>query len=244
MAVKGSVHYPMKLVPHRPLQQAMRTGLLVTGVIVGLIGSYYAGVYSVRQAEISAVQSIAGEHQQVIDKYKQDITKLQTNAEVDRQTIEQMRKVVATQKAQLASADRDLHVYKDLLSPNVKTNPLGISVGTFTATPLAEAGHFSYKVVVQKLSTKEVDFSGVLDIKIIGQQEGKEKQLLLSEVSPQLTTASIPLTFKYFQNAEGEIQLPADFTPHAVELTVKADKSDSSLVTTQLDWLVSSLELN
>jgi hypothetical protein len=144
----------------------------------------------------------------------------------------------------MSASERDLRVYKDLLSPNAKTNPLGLSFGVFTVSPLKETGHFNYSLMVQKLSTKDADFSGFLEFRIIGQQGGKSLQLSLYQVSSQVTVPSIPLNFKYFQTLEGDLTLPIGFVPQTVELVVKPkDKKSPALVSAELDWPTADFKL-
>ncbi|GGY81168.1 hypothetical protein GCM10011613_27780 [Cellvibrio zantedeschiae] len=243
MAVKGSKVTPMRIIPHSPLARALRVGLLLLVFVLSVYASYLFGIHSIEQKYQAQENSHNNQQEQATNKLTQELTQLRTSAEIDRQSMEDLRQVVMTQKAQLNASERDLKVYKDLLSPSVKTNPLGISFGVFTVLPLKEKGHFSYSLTVQKLSTKETDFAGSLEFRIIGQQGGKSLQLSLYQVSSQVTAPSIPLNFKYFQTLEGDMTLPADFTPQSVELVVKAmDKKAPPLITAELDWPVSVFE--
>jgi hypothetical protein len=114
---------------------------------------------------------------------------------------------------------------------------LGISFGVFTVFPLKEVGHFNYSLTVQKLATREVDFSGFLEFRIVGKQGEKSLQLSLYQVSTQVTAPSIPLNLKYFQTLQGDLTLPADFVPQTVELVVKTT-DQKTLVSAELDWPV------
>ena len=228
MAVKGSINHPMRIIPHRPLTRYLRLlALLMVCASCFFIGFFYAQRLQ---------QSVEDNKHQEQQNLVQELSALHTNAEVDRQTIEDMRQLVMTQKAQMAASERFLRVYKELLASGAKLNPLGVSFGLFTVFPLAEKGHFSFKLVVQKLSTQEADFIGSLGFKVIGQQAGKSAELSLYQISTQATSATIPLNLKYFQVLEGELQLPLDFLPKTVELVVKA--GDKTVIETQLEWPV------
>jgi len=243
VAVKGSKVTPMRVIPHSPMASAIRWIVLVLVFAACLPVSYFWGVY-VTTKKYKTLEDKQGEQQeQATAVLSQQLTQLRTSAEIDRQSMEDLRQLVMTQKAQLNASERDLKVYKDLLSPSVKTNPLGISFGVFTVLPLPEKGHFNYSLTVQKLSTKETDFAGSLEFRIIGQQGGKSLQLSLYQVSSQVTVPSIPLNFKYFQTLEGDMTLPVDFVPQNVELVVKTmDKKAPPLVTAELDWPVSAFK--
>lgn len=237
MAVKGSKFTAMRVIPHSPRARLVRYGIIIVLFAVALPAAYFAGVYQVRETQKAQEGDQAQQHQQAIAAYAQQLTLLRTTAEVDRQTIEDLRQQVMDQRAQLAASERDLRVYKDLLSPGAKTNPQGISFGVFTVTPLPEVGHFKYSLTVQKLSAKEGDFTGNLEFRVVGQQGDKTLQLSLYQVSAQVTAPSIPLGFKYFQTLDGDMTLPQDFAPQTVELVVKTnDHKPVPLVETQLEW--------
>lgn len=235
----------MRVIPHSPFANAMRWVVVVLVFVACLPASYFLGAY-VTHGKYKSQENKQGEQQeQATAALTQQLTQLHTSAEIDRQSMEDLRQLVMTQKAQLNASERDLKVYKDLLSPSVKTNPLGVSFGVFSVLPLKEPGHFNYSLTVQKLSTKESDFAGSLEFRIIGQQGGKSLQLSLYQVSSQVTVPSIPLNFKYFQTFEGDMTLPIDFIPQNVELVVKAmDKKAPPLVTAELDWPVSVFKPN
>lgn len=241
MAVKGSKVKPMRVIPHSPLASAMRWLLLLLAFVSCAIAAYFVGIHLTQEKYLSLEANLGARQEQTTSELSRQLAQLRTSAEVDRQSMEDLRQLVMTQKAQISASERDLRVYKDLLSPSVKTNPLGISFGVFTVVPLKETGQFNYSLTIQKLSTKETDFAGTLEFRIIGQQGGESLQLSLYQVSSQVTDPSIPLNFKYFQTLGGDMKLPPDFVPKSVELVVKTlDKKAVPLVTAELDWPASS----
>lgn len=243
MAVKGTKFVPMRVTPHSPRATWLRFGGLLLAFGISLPASYFAGAYWVEAQHSATANTQDQAHEKVVAALTQELTQLRTGVEVDRQSMEELRQLVMTQKAQLHAAERDLRVYKDLLSPGAKSNPLGISFGVFSVLPLPEAGHFSYSLTVQKLATKEVDFSGFLEFRIIGQQGDKSLQLSLYQVSAQVSAPSIPLNFKYFHTLQGELLLPDGFVPQSVELVVKAsDQKTPPLVAAELDWPISAFK--
>ncbi len=237
MAVKGSKFTPMQVVPYSPRDAFLRVFALVLAVVI----SFFVGAYWAQQQQKSHDNNLEQEHQKVVAGLSQELTELRTGVDVDRQSMEDLRQLVMTQKAQLNASERDLRVYKDLLAPGAKNNPMGISLGVFTVTPVKEPGHFNYSLTVQKLATKEADFSGFLEFRIIGQQAGKSLQLSLYQVSSQVTEPSIPVSFKYFHTLEGELTLPQDFVPQTVELVVETAEK-KSIIATELDWPMSSFK--
>ena len=234
----------MRITPHNPSAKIVRILVLLLVFIACAVASYFAGFYQINRQQAAQTHQQETQQQKATNELSQELAQLRTSVDIDRQTIEDLRQLVMTQKAQMSASERDLRVYKDLLSPNAKTNPLGLSFGVFTVSPLKEVGHFNYSLMVQKLSTKDADFSGFLEFRIIGQQGGKSLQLSLYQVSSQVTVPSIPLSFKYFQTLEGDLTLPIGFVPQTVELVVKSkDKKSSPLVSVELDWPTADFKL-
>ena len=239
MAVKGSIHHSMRVIPHRPYARLITILAAAAIFLVSLPVAYFAGFYMAHRDNENAGLVEARRQEQAVKELSQELTRLRIDAEVNHQTVEELRQMAMTQKAQLSSSERALLVYKELLSPGAKTNPLGVSFGAFTVFPTKESGHFTYKLIVQKLSARETTFTGNLEFRILGQQAGKQARFTLDQVSSQITTSSVPLNLKYFQTIEGDMQLPADFTPQTVELEVKPDDKSSSIVESQLEWPIS-----
>ncbi len=243
MTVKGSKHTYMRLMPHNPRAHAVRVILFIGGFVSSILVSYLLGVYWTEHQQFSESNKSESAQQKAANELSQQLTELRTMSEVDRQSIEELRQLVMTQKAQLNAAERDLRVYKELLTPGAKSNPMGISIGVFNLSPLPESGRFNYNLTVQKLAARDGDFSGVLEIKIKGQQAGESAQLTLDQVSTQAGAPSIPLSFKYFQTLEGDLNLPSGFVPQTVELVIKnSENRTSPLVTAELDWPVSAVK--
>jgi Na+-translocating ferredoxin:NAD+ oxidoreductase RnfG subunit len=234
---KRKHHHTMRVVRHHPRKYFFRLLGLILLFAACVSASFFAGIYHVQQQQ----RTVENDQEQQKQQLTQELTQLRTNADVDRQTIEEMRQTVMTQKAQMAAYDRDLRVYKELLTSGARLNPLGVSFGVFTVFPTAEKNQFNYKLVVQKLSTKDTDFSGTLEFKVVGEQAGKPKHFFLHEISTQVTSTNIPLNFKYFQALEGSMVLPEDFVPKTLELVVyTGDQKNSATTETQLAWPIIS----
>ena len=243
MAVKGSKHTYMRLTAHNPRAHAVRVILFIAGFVSSVLVSYLLGVYWTEHQQSSEFNRQDSVQQKAASDLTQQLTQLRTMSEVDRQTIEELRQLVMTQRAQLNAYERDLRVYKDLLSPGAKANPMGISLGVLNISPLPESGHFNYSLTVQKLAARDGDFSGFLEFIIKGQQAGESVELTLNQVSTQAAAPSIPLSLKYFQTLEGDLTLPPGFVPQKVELVIKnAENRIPPLVTAELDWPVSAVK--
>jgi hypothetical protein len=243
--VKGSPVYLMKVVPHRPVRNALIIALLIALTIAALVITY---VYTLNKAsserltpqEAQELRAQLEKLQQEADESKRELAKYQLNAEVDRQAGEEMRKRVMLLRDEKAGLQRDLEVYRMMTSKS-NNNPKGISFGVFSVTPGADNKQ-QFKLAVQKLAEDDEDFVGQLRVLVVGQKDGSEMKISLHElvvskqgVEPMAET--IPLSFKFFQNIDTEIVLPDGFSPIRVELEVKSSaRRNPVTVDADIEW--------
>jgi hypothetical protein len=243
--VKGSPVYRMKVVPHRPVKNALVTLAFLLLVALVLTATYYyarhqAGSELLTAEEAKSLRSQLERLTQDVSDSKRELAKYQLNAAVDRQAGEELRKRVLELREEKAALQRDIEVYR-ILTSKKNTNPMGISFGIFSVTALPDTRH-QFKLVVQKLAETDEDFSGQLRIEIIGQLNGKETALSLHKIAvnkagTEPLAESIPLNFKIFQNIETEIALPEGFVPDRIDLTVKSSaRRNPVTVEAELEW--------
>lgn len=243
--VKGSPVYRMKVVPHRPLKNALLT--LLALILIGLLLAatyFYAQFQSSRDRlspqEASELRAQLDKLNQESSDLKRELARYQMSAQVDRQAGEDLRKRVLELRDEKAALQRDVEVYR-ILSSNRSSNPMGISFGVFSVSELAE-NKKQFKLAVQKLAGGDEDFTGQLQVLVVGQKEGGETkislhELAVSQVGAEPMTESIPLNFKFFQNIDTEIVLPDGFVPERVELAVKSNaKRNPVTVKAELEW--------
>lgn len=242
--VKGTPVYRMKVVPHRPVRDALVL-LAVLGLVTALvIGAYFFAASMNRFSESSpeAVSSLAEQLEAAnsdIAALRTELAKLQVGAEVDRQAGEELRRQLLTLREEKAALERDADVLRLMISNKAK-NPQGIGFGVFTVSSQAE-GLLHLKLVIQKLVETEEEFSGALSFSVIGQKDGQEATYPLHELSVSMpdntVSPEIPLHFKYFQNVEADIRLPEGFVPTRVALAIKSmARNQPVVVDGQLEW--------
>lgn len=248
--VKGSAQYRMRVMPYRPMRLVFNCvlGLLV---LIGVAISCYLVGYDHGAQQLSLPGGVRDQQQQKIEallkeseELRQQVANLKLNADIDQQTNKDIRRQLIQQTVQIAALERDVAVYRSMMSSGRNANPQGISIGVFHVTRVEQENTFHYKLVLQKLAAMDDSFQGNLDIKISGVQsmEGEERprSISLHELSDQLPTEQIPLSFKYFQNIEGDLVFPGGFKPEKIQLLVKStSKKHPATIENELEWQVS-----
>ncbi|WP_323814286.1 DUF6776 family protein [Cellvibrio sp. NN19] len=243
--VKGTPVYRMKVVPHRPLKNALLSllGLILVGALIAATYFYAQHQASSERLSPQDAQELRAQLERLNQEtgtLKRELAKYQMSAQVDHQAGEDLRKRVLELRDEKAALQRDVEVYR-ILSSNKSANPMGISFGVFSVTPLAEKKQ-QFRLVVQKLAEGGDDFSGQLQILVVGQKDGTEtkislRELVVTPAAAEPMPENIPLNFKFFQNIDAEIVLPEGFTPERVELAAKSNaKRNPVTVKAELEW--------
>lgn len=250
--VKGSTQYRMRVMPYRPMRLVFNyvLGFLI---LIGVAVACYLLGYDHGVQQLSLPGGARDQQQQKIEtltkeaeELRQQVANLKLNAEIDQQANKDIRRQLMQQTIQIGALERDIAVYRSMMSSGRNANPQGISIGVFHVTRAEPEGSFHYKLVLQKLAAMDDSFQGNLDIKISGVQhlEGEEKprSIPLHELSDQITGEQIPLSFKYFQNIEGDLVFPGGFKPEKIQLMVKStSKKHPATIENELEWQVSEL---
>lgn len=243
--VKGSPVYRLKVVPHRPIKSALVIVFILLLMAAALVATYRYAQYQtgsdrLTRDEASELRSQLERADAEIAELRRTLTRMEVNAEVDRQAGEEMRKQVLGLREEKAALARDIDVFR-IMTSNKNKNPKGISFGVFSVTELPDNKH-QLKLVVQKLAEGDDDFTGQLRFIVVGQRDGQESrislhEMIVSKVGAEPLAENIPLNFKFFQNIETEIVIPDGFMPARVELAVKSESRRNPVsVEGQLEW--------
>lgn len=240
--VKGSPQFRSIVVRDEPGRRARTVVLwLITVVAVAvastLLGSsaVYKQLLAVEQerdqlSEALLKSELARQHSE------QQLTNLSTGAEMDRQAVDEVRATIKEQKQQIAALSEEIGFYKGLMSPTDRER--GLSIRGWEVYPTGSAQRFHYKLLIQQLAVKHRVLRGSVSVVITGRENGVEKSINLADLSKDVSSRNMPLRFKYFQNIEGELELPADFVPQRVGLVAKATTPKKVQVEKHYGWIV------
>lgn len=232
--------------PRTSLQAAGRDRHLRVALLLGLCAAIGAAAYWMggrqARADLSAVRAalfaneerlaeLAEEHRQL----RWEASKLQVDAQVDRASMEQLRQTIRGQQKAAAELREEIAFYKGLMAPTERERGLGIRGWELYALP--EPRHYRFKLTLQQLAVKHDVLQGHVTVGIAGRQDGNERTLSLYEVAG-FDRPELKLRFRYFQNIEGELQLPDGFEPQSVAIVANATRPRQAKAERHFGWLV------
>ena len=235
--------------PTRILIAIKRPGLWLLGLlaillaIITLVWSAY--LYGQRQAGFDrsqAMKTVTELSQKLEDLQKQytenqhQAAMIERTSQIDDDANKQLKKSLNDSQQQVLDLKKELAFYKSVVTPDHEKRSLAVQTIQLQQD---ETGEYRYKVMVSQRGRNDKLVRGSVEIKIEGTEAGKVKVLSLSDVSKNAKNVT-KFSFKYFQNFEGTMNLPTNFTPENLRVVV----TPSSWGVAKIDELYSWADLS
>lgn len=241
-AVKGSKPAQLVVVPYRPyarltLVVGVVALVLLTGLSSYLIGKHHgASEEAGLLAERDSLRTQLAQKLAEAEELSQQVANLRLASEVDRASSEGVRTQVIELKDKIANLEQDITFYRNLMAPN--ENQRGLTIGSVDVISTGVPRRYNFKVVVQQFAVNHQVLSGSLNITIVGHEGEEPRRIPLKDLSDQVDEEDIKLRFRYFQNIEGQLQLPEDFEPERIELVATSSGQNGTTVEKKFGWLI------
>lgn len=243
--VKGSKIRPVKVTYHRPFMRIFVVIALACIFAASVRASFYFGQKQGQSRQEKTLADVAIMEDQLqasvkkIEELEQTIANTSLGAEIDRQANEEVRLEVMDLKEKIAALEKENGFYRGLMAPT--KNQRGLSIGAVEISQTDRPRTFSYKVVMQQLATNHQLLNGTLKYSVEGRLNGENVTYALKDLSRDVSTELIKLRFKYFQNVEGELQLPEGFEPEGISILARSIGKNAVTVEKRFGWLVEEI---
>ena len=216
---------------HAPGRAAFVWGILIVGSIVCLAAAFEAGRarggYSIVAAELDRREK-AGQIHELSTQLRETQVKLaaaEMARRVDRESYTQVEKSLADLQARLGEQSQELTFYRGIVNPS--DNIAGLRIQQVQVLPGIAPRRFRVRIVLIQAARQDSVTAATADLSIDGQRGGRAVNLPLAEIGT--SSRALAFSFRYFQELETEIELPADFLPQRVQLEVRPSKATSSI---------------
>ncbi|KAA1192068.1 hypothetical protein F0M18_11180 [Pseudohalioglobus sediminis] len=224
-------------------QRLQRRRSLLAGVllIALLVGAFFLGersayrglrlnpeMYVAMKAEVPRLQARVAELEAQLDVER-------TQAQVDKQALEMVRREIAVQKEQIAGLVEGLGFYRSLMAPGEIAQGLSLRPLELVAQ---DDGEYGFRIVAQQEARKHALLKVDLFAELVGVRAGERVSYSLAELSDDVDSNPIPLRFRYFQSVEGTLSLPENFEPRSVRLLAKTASPREMEAQEEFPWQV------
>lgn len=183
-------------------------------------------------AYIDQLQTQLDEAQAEIVETTRQATMLKRNSRIDDDASVQLKQTLAEAQSEALELKKELSFYKSIVAPEQGSR--SIAIQTIRLKQNAN-GTYDYKIMVSQRGRNDQFARGTIDVSIEGVQKGQPVTLKLADVSNE-TKKPMKFGFKYFQNFEGVMTLPAAFLPDYVRVKVRPSTGKIKSIDEQFAW--------
>lgn len=241
-AVKGSKQLKMVVVPYRPWRTRWALVGFMAVLLLAALGAYFFGYYQTlarngdalaqRDSLLAQVDSLENSNTVLQDQ----ILSLEQSASLDKEALNSVQQTIVSLREQISQLEEDVLFYKQIVSPG--NDETGLVIGQLDLVRRDEAGVIRYRLELKQQGNNDSVINGHVNVNVLGQQEGQEVSIPLRSLSDSIADLDIKLQFRYFQNIEGELSLPAGFEPQKVQILAVAEGDNAKTVQKSFGWLV------
>lgn len=198
----------------------------LAGVVVLLYGAFEFGRYdagfrvidSMRGALTTSARIRALETENA--EQRRQLEAAEVARRVDREGYKQVEQSLGDMQSQIARLNQDLAFYRGLVQPD---SNVGVKVQQLQILPDAHPGQFRLKFVLMQVGNSKSTVTGSLLLTIEGLQAGKPLNLGLDRVGAD-SHVTRSFSFRYFQDYDEQVHLPAGFEPTRVGVEIFAGR--------------------
>jgi hypothetical protein len=240
-AVKGSRQHQMIVVTHRPWYRA---GVFV--VCLGVIGvfswlTYHYGLDQGLATKVAVVTerdslrlALDGSEGNLAD-LRQLVADLKLGGQVDTRANEEVRLAVEALQTEIAELNEEIRFYKGVMVPNADAK--GLRVERLDLYPSGVENRYRYSVMLTQVVDKHDYIKGAVEVSLVGTQLGESRTYSLNELDAEIS-GEIRFRFRYFQNIEGELTLPAEFIPTDMVIAAQPSGRGAKSIDKTFAWRV------
>jgi len=211
------------IVPHRP-----RPHLLVFVVVLAWLVTLWAAYelalrvavpeFSELRLERDRLATRLAELDRELDAERQQAAVLARSDQISRAANESLQQTVVERDEEIAALRSDVGFYERLVGGSAQRKGLAVHALALRA---AGAGDLQYAVTLTQTLKRSGHTEGELRLEIEGVRDGQLETVDWSSLRAGGESAGQSFQFRYFQQLEGSIMLPENFTPHRVRVEVR-----------------------
>jgi hypothetical protein len=111
----------------------------------------------------------------------------------------------------------------------------GLNIQTFVLDKENSSGAYRFQLVLTQHLKRVKMISGKVKLKVMDEQDGRPKDLLLSDVAGKQRDY-LKFEFKFFQRIEGRFTLPDGFKPERLQIEVVSSGKRPASVEKSFEW--------
>lgn len=228
----------MIVVPYRPWYKTGVYCLFVVALLASSWLTYRQGVTEGMSTRVEVVkekeliEARLQESVRQVEAMQQEIADLRVGGQIDTRANEEVRQAVESLQSEIAELNEEIRFYKGIMLPNVEDK--GLRIERLDVRRGAEPNRYRYSLLLTQVVEKHEYIQGGVQINLVGVKDDAETSLPLNEISD--ASNNIRFRFRYFQNIDGELTVPAGFEPRELTVVAQASGNSNQRMERKFEW--------
>ncbi|MDP1932147.1 MAG: hypothetical protein Q8L60_11895 [Gammaproteobacteria bacterium] len=238
--VKGSRQQRMIVVPYRPWYRATVVGLLAIGLLAVAAGGFLYGQfdasrdYLVTAADNARLTAEVASIREEAASLRSQVAISGRTSIMDQRANEEVQSTINGLRQRIMQLEQDVMFYRQVMAP--EQTETGLIIAEFAVVPTELQNRYRYKAVFRQAGTGDSVMEGSAQIAVSGTRNGEHVLIPLQELVPEPAVVDSTLRFRYFQNIEGDMEVPEDFMPGQIEVRAESIRPTPRKVEKIFSW--------
>jgi uncharacterized membrane-anchored protein YhcB (DUF1043 family) len=196
--------------------------LLTAAGLIYIYGLNRAGFE--RQSAEQTQQTLQDQTRKLQDgnqELQEALARAQRTIQMDQAAYQDLDKSLKASAQEIVKLREELNFYRNIISPADKKG--GLRIQNLYIESAGNANQYRYKLVLIQALKHENTIQGRASFEISGMQVGEEVVLRV----PATSERAILVSFKYFQDIEGKLDLPRNFQPKRIKVYITSPGGES-----------------
>ena len=229
---------PQVIRQHRPVLTVVVAS--VVAIAIGVAGyMLYNNASDWAQAELAALQEERDELMTTVDALREAnstlrerVAILERAQQVEGSAYKNVDAHLRSLQDEVLALKEEVAFYRGIVSAGKEK---GLNIQTFVVDKEATPGAYRFQLVLTQHLKRVKKISGTVKLKVMEEQNGRPKDLLLSDMAGKQADA-LEFEFKFFQRIEGRFTLPDGFKPERLQIQVVSSGKKPASVEKSFEW--------
>lgn len=217
---------------------------VVIGVIVAVaVAGYLSFEFGRIQADFNVIET--GDERKAYEDHisdleseivelKQEIELQKTHRGIERAAYREIEENLVVLENKIQEQTDAIEFYRGIVSP--KDGGHGLRVQDLKLSQSKEDRLYNVRLVLVQVKQHDRSVKGNVQVVVEGEQNGIEASYSLEDLVPADADASWPFAFRYFQDFDRQLLLPAGFSPERINIEVQSRTKSIASVTESFLW--------
>ena len=184
--------------------------------------------------ENSALDNEIASLEAEINRLKEQIVMLDTEAEIDRTAYKDVEASLIELQAKIQEQQDAIAFYRGIVSP--ADGNAGLRVQDLKLTRTERERAWNVRLVLVQAMKHDRKVSGDVVMTVEGVENGEARTYTYSELLPDDADGTWAFSFRYFQDFDRELVLPDGFTPERVTISVNSRTRSIASIEASFSW--------